>query len=540
MHKEINYNIEARTKLKAGVDKLANTVKVTLGARGRNIILDQGNADPIITKDGVTVAKHITLEDPVENMGASVVKQVASKTNDEAGDGTTTATVLAQAIIEEGLKNVTAGANPIELKRGIDIATNVVIAYLKETSKNITTKEEVAQIGTISANNDSTIGELIADAMDKVGKDGVITVEESNGRQTYLDVVEGLQIDKGYVSPYFVTNEQDMSVEMDDARVLIFDESITSKNQITPIMEKINQESLSVIVIAENIDGDALQMMVINKLRGSLKSVAVNAPAFGDRRKDILEDIAVLTGGELISKSKGMKLEDVVLSQLGVVKKLVVEKDSTTIIGGDGTDEDINNRIAVIRTQLENEENNYNREKLQERLAKLTGGIAVLNIGATSEVEMKEKRDRVQDALNATRAGVQEGIIIGGGVALLRATKALDKLTEFENSDQKIGVQIVKKALEAPTKAIVSNAGEEGSIVAKTILDSDDVNLGYDVRKSEYTDLFNVGVVDPTKVTRVALQSASSVAGLLLTTEAVVYEDGKEDDDAGQMPPMGY
>lgn len=539
MHKQINYNIEARTKLKAGVDKLANTVKVTLGARGRNVILDQPNGDPVITKDGVTVAKHIFLEDPVENMGALVVKQVSSKTNDEAGDGTTTATVLAQSIIDEGLKNVTAGANPIELKRGIDKATDVVTKYLKSISKEITTTEEIAQIGTISANNDSTIGELIASAMDKVGKDGVISVEEASGRQTYLDVVEGLQIDRGYVSPHFVTNQENMSVEMKDAYVLIYDGRISSIRDVSSIMEKVANSSSEVVLIAEDVEGEALQMLVINKLRGALKCVAVKAPSFGDRRREILEDIAVLTGGEVISSEKGIKLEDATLEHLGVAKKLIVEKDATTIVGGGGSQEAIDQRIALIRNQLDKEESNFGREKLQERLAKLTGGVAVLHIGATSEVEMKEKKDRVEDALNATRAGVQEGMVVGGGVALLRASMVLDNVEGLDNKDQEIGVQIVKKALESPIKAIVSNAGGEGSIVAKTILENEDLNIGFDVRNSAYVNMFEKGIVDPTKVTRTALQSASSVAGLLLTTEAVVYEE-KSDDGNNDIPPMGY
>lgn len=537
MHKKINYNSEARTKLKSGVDQLADTVKVTLGARGRNVILDQPSGDPIITKDGVTVAKHISLEDPVENMGASVVKQVASKTNDEAGDGTTTATVLAQAIIEEGLKNVTAGANPIELKRGIDKATTAVIKYLKENSKDVTTKQEIAQIGTISANNDKAIGELIASAMDQVGKDGVITVEEANGRETYLDTVDGMQIDRGYVSPHFVTNQQDMTVEMENAKVLLYDGKISSVNEIAPIMEKINQNDMDIIVIAEEIEGKALAMLVVNKIRGGLKSVAVKAPSFGDRRREILEDIAVLTGAELISKSKGMDLEDTTMEQLGDVKKLIVDKDSTTLVDGAGDVEKVNERIEMIRVRLDAEEHNFNREQLQERLAKLTGGVAVLHIGATSEVEMREKKDRVEDALHATRAGVQEGITLGGGVTLLRASQVLDNV-EVDNEDQRIGVRIIRKALESPIKAIVSNAGGEGSIVAKTILEDKNLNIGYDVRTSEYIDMFEAGIIDPTKVTRIALQSASSVAGLLLTTEAVVYEE--KSDDQQQMPPVGY
>lgn len=534
MSKNIRYNIEARSKMKEGVDKLANTVKVTLGARGRNVILDNPNGYPTITKDGVTVAKHISLKDPVEDMGAQVLKQVASRANDKAGDGTTTATVLAQSIIDEGLKNVTAGANPIELKRGIDKATDQVVKFLKEISKQITTKEEIAQIGTISSNNDTNIGALIAEAMDKVGRDGVITVEESRGKETYLDVVEGLQIDRGFISPYFVTDQEKMTVEMDNPYILLYDGKISSMSQISSILEKINDKGAEIIVIAEDVDGDALSMMVINKMRGALKSVAVKAPSFGDRRTHMLEDIAVLTGGIVVSPEKGQDLEDVSLEDLGRVDNLTVDKDNTTLVGGKGSEDAIISRVNMLKNQLKKETSDFNREKIQERLAKLTGGVAVLYIGASSEVEMKEKKDRVEDALHATRAGVEEGIVAGGGVALLRAQSVLQDI-EGLNKDEQIGYSIVHRALESPLRAIVNNAGEEGSMVVQTIKNHTD-NTGFDVRETEYVDMFEAGIVDPTKVTRTALQSASSVAGLFLTTEAVVYDNPEDKDEDSEQP----
>ncbi|MCP9290440.1 chaperonin GroEL [Gracilimonas sediminicola] len=538
--KLVHYDIEARDALKKGVDKLANAVKVTLGPRGRNVVIEKSFGAPTVTKDGVTVAKEIELSDKIQNMGAQMVKEVASKTSDNAGDGTTTATVLAQAILSEGLKNVTAGANPMDLKSGIEKAVNAIIDELKSMSRDIDDRKEIAQIGTISANNDETIGNLIADAMEKVGKDGVITVEEAKGTETYLETVEGMQFDRGYLSPYFVTDSEKMVTEMEDPYILIFDKKISAMKDLLPILEKVVQGGNPLLIIAEDIEGEALATLVVNKLRGSLKIAAVKAPGFGDRRKQMLEDIAILTGGTVISEERGYKLENATLDYLGKASRITIDKDNTTIVDGNGKDTDIQARVNQIKTQIENTTSDYDREKLQERLAKLAGGVAVLYIGAASEVEMKEKKARVEDALHATRAAVEEGIVPGGGVALLRSASALDKL-KGANDDENVGIQIIRRAIESPLRTIANNAGVEGAIVVQKVLDGKGA-YGYNARTEVYEDLIKSGVIDPTKVTRTALQNAASVSGLMLTTEAVISEKpskGDDDDNGGGGMPGG-
>ena len=538
--KLVHYDVEARDALKKGVDKLANAVKVTLGPRGRNVVIEKSFGSPTVTKDGVTVAKEIELSDKVQNMGAQMVKEVASKTSDNAGDGTTTATVLAQAILSEGLKNVTAGANPMDLKSGIEKAVNAIIAELKSMSRDIDDRKEIAQIGTISANNDETIGNLIADAMEKVGKDGVITVEEAKGTETYLETVEGMQFDRGYLSPYFVTDSEKMVTEMEDPYILIFDKKISNMKDLLPILEKVVQSGNPLLIIAEDIEGEALATLVVNKLRGSLKIAAVKAPGFGDRRKAMLEDIGILTGGTVISEERGYKLENATLDFLGRASRVTIDKDSTTIVDGNGEDKDIQARVNQIKSQIENTTSDYDREKLQERLAKLSGGVAVLYIGAASEVEMKEKKARVEDALHATRAAVEEGIVPGGGVALLRSSVALDKV-KGDNDDENVGVQIIRKAIQAPLRTISNNAGVEGAIVVQKVLEGKGA-YGFNARTEVYEDLIKAGVIDPTKVTRTALQNAASVSGLMLTTEAVISDKpskGDDDDDSGGGMPGG-
>lgn len=536
MAKLIVYNTEARAGLKAGVDKLADAVKVTLGPKGRNVIIEKKFGAPTVTKDGVTVAKEIELEDLVENMGAQMVREVASKTSDVAGDGTTTATVLAQAIFREGLKNVTAGANPMDLKRGIDFAVTKVVEYLKSISKDVEGRNEIAQVGAISANNDKSIGDLIADAMEKVGKDGVITVEEAKGTETSLEVVEGMQFDRGYLSPYFVTDPESMEAVLEDPYILIHDKKISSMKDLLPILEKVAQQGRALLIIAEEVEGEALATLVVNKIRGTLKVCAVKAPGFGDRRKAMLEDIAVLTNGTVISEERGFKLENATISYLGTAKKVVVDKDNTTIVEGSGKPEEIKKRINEIKAQIEKTTSDYDKEKLQERLAKLSGGVAVLKIGASTEVEMKEKKARVEDALHATRAAVEEGIVAGGGVALVRAIPVLEKL-EGQNEDQTTGIRIVQKALEEPLRQIVNNAGLEGSVVLQKVKEGKD-DFGFNAATEQYENLIKAGVIDPTKVTRTALENAASVSSLLITTEAVVYEK-KEKEPAPAMPHGG-
>ncbi|MDF1610603.1 MAG: chaperonin GroEL [Stygiobacter sp.] len=533
--KLIEYGVDARSSLKAGVDKLANAVKVTLGPKGRNVIIDKKFGAPTVTKDGVTVAKEIELESPIENMGAQMVREVASKTSDLAGDGTTTATVLAQAIYREGLKNVTAGANPMDLKRGIDLAVVKVVEQLKKMSKEVGGREEIAQVGAISANNDKTIGNLIADAMEKVGKDGVITVEESKSAETSLEVVEGMQFDRGYISPYFVTNSETMEAVLEEPYILIHDKKISAMKDLLPILEKIAQAGRQLLIIAEDLEGEALATLVVNKLRGTLKVAAVKAPGFGDRRKAMLEDIAILTDGTVISEERGFKLENATIEFLGRAKKVTIDKDNTTIVEGAGKTEDIKKRINEIKAQIEKTTSDYDKEKLQERLAKLSGGVAVLKIGAATEVEMKEKKARVEDALHATRAAVEEGIVAGGGVALVRAIKVLEKL-QGENADQTTGIKIIQKALEEPLKQIAANAGLEGAVVLNKVLEGKD-DFGFNAATETYENLVKSGVIDPTKVTRTALENAASVSSLLLTTEAVIYEK-KEEEKA--MPPMPH
>jgi len=535
--KLIYFDAEGRAALKRGVDKLADAVKVTLGPKGRNVVIEKKFGAPTVTKDGVTVAKEIELEDPLENMGAQMVREVASKTSDVAGDGTTTATVLAQAIFREGLKNVTAGANPMDLKRGIDMAVTAIVEELKRISRPISGKKEIAQVGMISANNDEEIGNLIAEAMEKVGKDGVITVEEAKGTETELKVVEGMQFDRGYLSPYFVTNTETMEAELEDAYILIHDKKISSMKDLLPILEKIVQTGKPVLIIAEEVEGEALATLVVNKLRGTLRVVAVKAPGFGDRRKAMLEDIAILTGGTVISEEKGYKLENATIAYLGQAKRIVVDKDNTTIVEGKGKPDQIKARINEIKSQIEKATSDYDKEKLQERLAKLSGGVAVLNIGASTEVEMKEKKARVEDALHATRAAVQEGIVAGGGVALIRAAKALDSLKP-ENEDQKTGIEIIRRAIEEPLRLIVANTGTtDGAVVLQKVKEGKD-DFGFNARTEQYENLIQSGVVDPTKVTRTALENAASVASLLLTTEAVIVEK-KEEEKAPAMPPGG-
>jgi chaperonin GroEL len=534
--KELLFNTDARSKLKRGVDQLAEAVKVTLGPKGRNVVIDKKFGSPTVTKDGVTVAKEVELSDPIENMGAQMVKEVATKTSDLAGDGTTTATVLAQAIFREGLKNVTAGANPMELKRGIDRAVEAVVEQLKTLSVPSAGKKEIAQVGTISANNDKEIGNLIAEAMEKVGKDGVITVEEAKGLETTLETVEGMQFDRGYLSPYFVTDPEKMEAVLEDPYILIHDKKISAMKELLPVLEKTAQSGKPLLIIAEDVEGEALATLVVNKLRGTLKVVAVKAPGFGDRRKEMLRDIAVLTNGQVISEELGFKLENATLNDLGRAKRVVVDKDNTTIVDGRGKPEAIQGRIAEIRGAIDKSTSDYDKEKLQERLAKLSGGVAVINVGAATETELKEKKARVEDALHATRAAVEEGIVPGGGVALIRAQPALDKLKGTE--DEKIGVEIVRRALEEPIRMIAQNAGAEGSIVVAKVKESKEKNFGYNAATDAYEDLVKAGVIDPTKVTRTALQNAASIAGLLLTTEAVVVEK-KEDKPAPSAPPGG-
>ncbi|MCG3155429.1 MAG: 60 kDa chaperonin [bacterium] len=537
MAKIITYSMDARAALKRGVDALANAVKVTLGPKGRNVVIDKKFGSPTVTKDGVTVAKEIELEDPVENMGAQMVKEVASKTSDNAGDGTTTATVLAQAIFAEGLKNVTAGASPMHLKRGIEQAVKTVIDEVKKISRPVSGKTEIAQVGSISANNDKSIGNDIAEAMEKVGKDGVITVEEAKSTESMLEVVEGMQFDRGYISPYFVTDPENMEAVLEDAMILIHDKKISAMKDLLPILEKTAQMGRPLLIIAEEVEGEALATLVVNKLRGTLKVAAVKAPGFGDRRKAMLEDIAVLTGGRVISEEAGFKLENTTLSDLGRAKKITIDKDNTTVVEGAGKTEDIKGRINQIKKQIEVTTSDYDKEKLQERLAKLAGGVAVLRVGAATEVEMKEKKARVEDALHATRAAVEEGIVPGGGVALVRAIPALDKL-KLDNEDEQTGVNIVKRAIEEPIRQIAENAGWEGSIVVQRVKESKDVNFGFDADNEQFTDLFKAGVIDPTKVVRTALENAASVAGLLLMTEATVVEK-PEKEKAPPMPPGG-
>jgi chaperonin GroEL len=529
--KELHFNTDARAALKRGVDQLAEAVKVTLGPKGRNVVIDKKFGAPTVTKDGVTVAKEIELSDPLENMGAQMVKEVATKTSDLAGDGTTTATVLAQAIFREGLKNVTAGVNPMALKRGIDAAVNAVVEELKKMSVPTKGKKEIAQVGSISANNDKEIGDLIAEAMEKVGKDGVITVEEAKGLETTLETVEGMQFDRGYLSPYFVTDPEKMEAALEDALILIHDKKISSMKDLLPILEKVAQMGKPLLIIAEDIEGEALATLVVNKLRGTLRVAAVKAPGFGDRRKAMLEDIAYLTGGQVISEEVGFKLENAVVTDLGRSKRIVVDKETTTLIDGQGDEEKIKGRIKEIKAAIEKTTSDYDREKLQERLAKLAGGVAVINVGAATESEMKEKKARVEDALHATRAAVEEGIVPGGGVALIRAQKALKGL-KLAEADEQIGVDIIRRAVEEPMRMIVQNAGGEGSIVVEKIRQSKDNNYGYNALTDEYEDLVAAGVIDPTKVTRTALQNAASIASLLLTTEAIIVEK-KEPAGAG-------
>ena len=535
MSKNILFNSEAREKLKRGVDALADAVKVTLGPKGRNVILDKKFGSPAITKDGVSVAKEIELKDPVENMGAQLVKEVASKTADQAGDGTTTATVLTQAIFNAGLKNVAAGANPMDLKRGIDKAVTAIVADLKAQSKKINNNKEIAQIATISANNDATIGEMIAAAMEKVGKDGVITVEEAKGTETEVKTVEGMQFDRGYLSPYFVTNTEKMETEFDHAYILIYDKKISSMKELLPVLEQVVQTGKPLVIISEDLDGEALATLVVNKIRGALKIAAVKAPGFGDRRKAMLEDIAVLTGGTVISEEGGYKLENAKLEHLGTSEKIIIDKDNTTIVNGSGKKENIVSRINQIKAQMENTTSDYDKEKLQERLAKLSGGVAIMYIGAATEVEMKEKKDRVDDALHATRAAVEEGIVAGGGIALIRASKALDAV-KFLNEDEKTGVNIIRIAIEAPLRTIVSNAGLESSVIVQKVKEGT-ADFGYNAREDKYENFFAAGIIDPTKVTRLALENAASVAALLLTTECVVADN--PEDNASAMPNMG-
>lgn len=535
MAKDIKFEIDARDGLKRGVDALANAVKVTLGPKGRNVIISKSFGAPSVTKDGVSVAKEVELEDELENMGAQMVKEVASKTNDLAGDGTTTATVLAQAIVKEGLKNVAAGANPMDLKRGIDKAVEAITKDLEEQAEKVgNSSEKIKQVAAISANNDNTIGELIAQAFSKVGKEGVITVEEAKGLDTYVDVVEGMQFDRGYLSPYFVTDSDKMIAELENPYILLFDKKISNLQEILPILEPVAQSGRPLLIIAEDVEGQALATLVVNKLRGGLKIAAVKAPGFGDRRKAMLEDIAILTGGTVISEERGFSLENADLSMLGSAETITIDKDNTTIVNGAGNADDIKARVNQIKAQIETTTSDYDKEKLQERLAKLAGGVAVLYVGAASEVEMKEKKDRVDDALHATRAAVEEGIVAGGGVALVRAKKVLEQLPT-DNLDETTGVQIVNKAIEAPIRTIVENAGGEGSVVINKVLEGEK-GFGYDAKNEQYVDMLEAGIIDPKKVTRVALENAASVAGMILTTECALI-DIKEKEPA--MPPMG-
>src|SRR5215216_1207390 len=538
--KELHFNTDARAALKRGVDQLAEAVKVTLGPKGRNVVIDKKFGAPTVTKDGVTVAKEIELSDALENMGAQMVKEVATKTSDIAGDGTTTATVLAQAIFREGLKNVTAGANPMAIKRGIDKAVTAIVEELKKMSIPTAGKKEIAQVGSISANNDKEIGDLIADAMEKVGKDGVITVEEAKGLETTLETVEGMQFDRGYVSPYFVTDPEKMEAVLEDAFILIHDKKISSMKDLLPVLEKVAQQGRPLLIIAEDIEGEALATLVVNKLRGTLRVGAVKAPGFGDRRKAMLEDIAVLTGGQVISEEVGIKLENVKLEDLGTARRVTIDKDNTTIVEGAGKQSDIEGRVKTLRAQIEDTTSEYDREKLQERLAKLVGGVAVIKVGAATETEMKEKKARVEDAMHATRAAVEEGIVPGGGVALVRAAKALEKFEIYKDGDgdqdEQIGVNIVRRALEEPLRQIVQNAGKEGAVVVDRVRSEKNENVGFNAATETFEDLVKAGVIDPAKVTRTALQNAASIAGLMLTTEAMVSELPEDDKGSPAMP----
>jgi chaperonin GroEL len=536
--KEVKFSVEARDKMLRGVDILANAVRVTLGPKGRNVVLDKSFGAPRITKDGVTVAKEIELEDKFENMGAQMVREVASKTSDQAGDGTTTATVLAHGIVKEGAKSVAAGMNPMDLKRGVDIAVSAVVEDLKKHSKAVTSNAEIAQVATISANGDSEIGRFIAEAMKKVGNEGVITVEEAKSLETELDVVEGMQFDRGYISPYFVTNAEKMRAELEDPYLLIYEKKLSALNDLLPLLEAVVQTAKPLLIIAEDVEGEALATLVVNKLRGGLKVAAVKAPGFGDRRKAMLQDIAILTGGQMISEDLGIKLEHVKLDMLGKAKRVMIEKENTTIVDGAGKKKDIEGRVAQIKAEIEETTSDYDREKLQERLAKLAGGVAVIRVGGATEVEVKERKDRVDDAMHATRAAVEEGILPGGGVALLRSIKALGRL-KTENDDQKTGIDIVKKVLSTPARQIAVNAGEDGSIVVGKINDDDTYNYGYDAQEGKYGDLVSKGIIDPTKVVRTALQDAASIAGLLMTTEAMVAEKPKKETPMPGMPPGG-
>jgi chaperonin GroEL len=536
MAKKIIFDIEARDGLKRGVDALANAVKVTLGPKGRNVVIGKSFGGPVITKDGVSVAKEIELEDPLENMGAQMVKEVASRTSDLAGDGTTTATVLAQAIVKEGLKNVAAGANPLDLKRGIDKAVKAIVEDLKKQSQEVgNNSDKIKQVASISANNDETIGELIAQAFKKVGKEGVITVEEAKGTSTYVDIVEGMQFDRGYLSPYFVTNAEKMLADLENPYILLFEKKITNLKDLLPILEPVAQSGKPLLIIAEDVEGEALATLVMNKLRGALKIAAVKAPGFGDRRKSMLEDIAILTGGTVISEERGLTLDNATIDMLGTAERITIDKDNTTIVNGSGNATDIKDRVAQIKAQIETTTSDYDKEKLQERLAKLAGGVAVLYVGAASEVEMKEKKDRVDDALHATRAAVEEGIVAGGGVALVRTKEVLKSLTT-ENLDELTGIRILDRAIEEPLRQIVENAGGEGSVVVAKVIEGKG-DFGYNAKTDEYTKMFKAGIIDPTKVTRIALENAASVAGMILTTACTLVEIKEE--SAGGMPPMG-
>ena len=536
--KEVKFSVDARDRMLHGIDTLTHAVRVTLGPKGRNVLLDKSFGAPRITKDGVTVAKEIELEDKFENMGAQMVREVASKTSDQAGDGTTTATVLAHAIVREGAKAVAAGMNPMDLKRGVDLAVETIVADLQKNSKNVTSNEEIAQVGTISANGDAEIGRFIADAMKKVGNEGVITVEEAKSLETELEVVEGMQFDRGYISPYFVTNADKMRVEMEDPYILIYEKKLSGLQELLPLLEAVVQASKPLLIIAEDIEGEALATLVVNKLRGGLKVAGVKAPGFGDRRKAMLEDIAILTGGTMVSADLGIKLENVTINMLGRAKKVMIDKENTTIVGGAGKKADIQGRITQIKAQIEETTSDYDREKLQERLAKLAGGVAVLRVGGATEIEVKERKDRVDDAMHATRAAVEEGVLPGGGVALLRAIKALEKL-KVHNDDQRTGIEIVKKAISWPARQIAINAGEDGSIVVGKILEKDTYAFGYDAQTGEYGNLVSKGIIDPTKVVRTALQDAASIAGLLITTEAMVAELPKKQSPAMPGGPGG-
>ncbi len=536
--KEVKFGTDARTRMLAGVDILADAVRITLGPKGRNVILDKAFGAPRITKDGVTVAKEIELADKFENMGAQMVREVASKTNDEAGDGTTTATVLAQAIVREGAKSVAAGMNPMDLKRGVDLAVAKVVDALEKTSKNVSTSEEVSQVGTISSNGDTEIGEMIAEAMERVGNDGVITVEEAKGLELELDVVEGMLFDRGYTSPYFITNAEKMNCEMENPYILIHEGKLSGLQPLLPLLEQVVQSGRPLLVIAEDIEGEALATLVVNKLRGGMKVAAVKAPGFGDRRKAMLEDLAILTAGQVVSEDLGIKLENVTMDMLGSAKKVIITKDETTVVEGAGKKKDIQDRCSQIRSQIEETTSDYDKEKLQERLAKLAGGVAVIRVGGATEIEVRERRDRVDDALNSTRAAVEEGVVPGGGAALLYAIKALDKVTG-DNDDQRVGIDIVRRALQTPLRQIVENAGEDGAVIAGKLLEKKDKNFGFDAQNGKYVNMIKHGIIDPTKVVRTALQDASSVAGLLITTEAMVAEKPEKKDPMPAAPDMG-